>query len=772
MSHLVRARIVLAALALPAISLLTAAPAANAAGPLTLTSRVDAAVTVLQGDDRVALGDFNGDGIDDHAIGNGGSVVVYFGARGAADGGGTLTLTGAGSAVAEAGDPDGDGIDDLLIHGGAGATRTQLVYGATSNPSTLNVAAGGPRVTTIVTGSWGAGSPHSVGIGDFDGDGRDDMIVSSKSGTGLANGTSSASIVAGGPRAATINAVGAGPRVSVILGFRKCTTNFLFSAPYIVTKCRAPDPDVVPIGDFNGDGKADLYVNPKEGPTQAIILGRSGTGGTIASMAPGAGSVNLSAVAGNAGLAGFWGSVHALGDVDGDRFADFGLPVNNALGGGSAIVRGRANLPAALPASEPVLRIADGTLISTAGDQTGDGRTDLLLQRGTGAAVASLPAGATSFTRANQTDVVGNFPTPYGPWRAPATVGDLDGDGALDALLFDGQFTVRLTHTGPPVKPRVTVSTLITTATPSGPTPSIPQTLTLTCNGVAQTQTGRSWNTFEFGADGSISSGERCTFATTQTLPTGPEWEGCTWTTKTTFRGAPIEPNATFTIGTDPNVFDHRILCAKQPDTGSAGAFPVDFQGWQSTGGAYSNGDSILSVNSGPLGNAAYIWPTPVNLNGKAIDFTLSMSGGTGAAEGLTLAFLDNEGGVPSGGYGRTGESGQLGFGGRSGTALAFDVFKQPEDAQPNTVSWVDGVDGSSLRKVYSKDAGLRLRGTAIAVRVVIKDGKLTATLNGKFVHSVARTLPNSVFLAFTGTTAPTVWQRQGITGIKITDAP
>lgn len=191
----------------------------------------------------------------------------------------------------------------------------------------------------------------------------------------------------------------------------------------------------------------------------------------------------------------------------------------------------------------------------------------------------------------------------------------------------------------------------------------------------------------------------------------------------------------------------------------------VQHSGGASTGSAGTN----LALTTGANKTASSVAPKPLNPNGKRFSFQLSMQGGNGAAEGVTFAFLDDLGGRPSGLLGTGG--GHLGFGGLIGKAIAFDAAKQPEDAQANTVSLVDGVQGSALRKVASKDAGLRLRGAAVSVMVDVEDGKITVTLNNSRVHTYAATLPNSVFPAFTASTSGT-WQHQAIYAYSVHELP
>jgi hypothetical protein len=135
----------------------------------------------------VGLGDFNGDGIDDVAVGarlavtagpHAGKVYVYFGSE-STDAIADLQILGLaasenfGGALASAGDVNNDGHPDLIV----GATGEGVSDGK------AYVYFGGPGadgVADLVLSSPEAGAVfgHAVaGVGDLNGDGFDDMVV-------------------------------------------------------------------------------------------------------------------------------------------------------------------------------------------------------------------------------------------------------------------------------------------------------------------------------------------------------------------------------------------------------------------------------------------------------------------------------------------------------------------------------------------------------------------------------------------------------------------
>lgn len=154
------------------------------------------------------LGDINGDGIDDVAVGSAGSGAhVVFGRRSgfdpslslaALDGSDGFQLTDRdlgrlGGSVAGAGDVNGDGIDDLIAGNpgaGDGAGAAVVLFGRSTgfaaNLFLEDLAASDgfriegttPRVGTILDGRNGDSAGYSVaGAGDVNGDGFADVIV-------------------------------------------------------------------------------------------------------------------------------------------------------------------------------------------------------------------------------------------------------------------------------------------------------------------------------------------------------------------------------------------------------------------------------------------------------------------------------------------------------------------------------------------------------------------------------------------------------------------
>ncbi len=346
--------------------------------PLNFTNASGSPIKVGTSATAVAIGDFNGDGIADVAVTNGSnnnvSILLGDGSGGFAPAPESPVATGAGPTAVATGDFNGDGIADLAVTN-SGTANVSILLGDGSGgfaPAPGSPLAGGPFPVAVATGDFngdgiadlavansgnviillgdGSGgftpsagspvaqgsSPSGVAIGDFNGDGIADLAVSSaSSSTGvsilLGDGSGGFAPAPGSPVAAgsapagvaTGDFNGDGIADLAVANSSSNNVSILFGdgsggfAPAPGSPVAAGSrPQGVAIGDFNGDGIADLAVPNETSNNVSILLG-DGSGG----FAPAPGSP---VAVGNSpnGV--------AVGDFNGDGIADLVVPNRTA----------------------------------------------------------------------------------------------------------------------------------------------------------------------------------------------------------------------------------------------------------------------------------------------------------------------------------------------------------------------------------------------------------------------------------------------------------
>jgi hypothetical protein len=333
---------------------------------------------VQAGPRKVVLWDFNGDGKLDMAAAGApgqtapGGVSILLG-----NGDGTFQpavtyLSGAGTRDVAVGDFNGDGNADLVVAALGDGFHT---------PEGVNILLGNgdgtfqPPVSIPMPGG-----PFSVAVGDFNGDGKADIVATAE------NGPSEG--------------------VNVLLGNGDGTFQ---TAVYYPTGW---GPECVVIADFNSDGIPDLAVVNASSDNISVLLGNGdGTFQPANSFAtlPSGGSP-------------FWA---ASGDFNADGKPDLAVVVGNSveifLGNGDGTFAASGAYGAGTnPASV------------TVADINGDGNQDLTVVSEYGNVTALLGTGNGTF-QPGQTLAVGSF-------LSSVAVGDFNSDGTADLVVADGFF--------------------------------------------------------------------------------------------------------------------------------------------------------------------------------------------------------------------------------------------------------------------------------------------------------------------------------------------
>ncbi|MEZ5845078.1 MAG: Ig-like domain-containing protein [Hyphomicrobiaceae bacterium] len=348
-------------------------------------------------------GDINNDGFDDIVVGasrragdensdDGYAYVIYGAANFAATvdlatldvGSGRVLTAGPnfvgaeqfGYAVAGIGDFTGDGIDDLAV--GAPTDRTN---GSNGTNGRVWVFAEGGENSRSFEGTLNASIGSGVaGAGDFNGDGTPDIVIGAWTDSGFASQSGAAYVVYGGGAAqGELDELGASAGMII----------------YSTTPSQRLGQSVASAGDVNGDGLGDVIIGALNGDSAYIVFGR----------ADGIASIDIASLDGTNGFRltdtapsiDFFGTaVGGGGDFNGDGYDDIviGARVDDSgstNGGQVMVVFGGQDFGASLDTSEIDGRngilingdiagqIQMGTSVAFGGDVNGDGFDDIVI---------------------------------------------------------------------------------------------------------------------------------------------------------------------------------------------------------------------------------------------------------------------------------------------------------------------------------------------------------------------------------------------------------
>jgi hypothetical protein len=210
----------------------------DSVGNLIGTSRVQP-FKGFTGEIRVATADFNGDGIPDVAVGAGPgggprvTIIDGFTLR-ALDNFFAFESSFTGGVYVGAGDINNDGIPELIVGAGEGGGPRVQAYNFTTGVRIFDQFAYEPSSRTGV----------HVAVGDFNGDGTNDIFI----GAGA----------------------GGGPRVRVLSG--KSLPNQQVLADFFAFDSSERNGVNISAGDYDADGKADIVVGTGNGSQPRVIV--------------------------------------------------------------------------------------------------------------------------------------------------------------------------------------------------------------------------------------------------------------------------------------------------------------------------------------------------------------------------------------------------------------------------------------------------------------------------------------------------------------------
>ena len=479
------------------------------------------------------IGDIDGDGKPDMAVTNWTSNTISVFRNTSTSGtiaAGSFTskvdfATGTNPYHIAIGDIDGDGKPDLVVTNYGDSTIS--VYRNTSTSGSITTGSFAAKVN-FTTGT----NPNYVAIGDIDGDGKPDLAVTNETDNTISvfRNTGTPGYITSGSLAARVN----------------FTTG---TAPYKVV-----------IGDIDGDGIPDLTVANYTDNTLSIFRNTSTSG-----------SITTSSLAAKVDFTTGTGPVDiVIGDIDGDGKPD--LASSNYAGNTVSVFRNTSSsgsITSGSFAAKVDFTTGTGPNAVAIGDINGDGKPDLAASNYTSSTVSLFrntgsSGSITTNSLANKID----FTTGSGPWDVK--IGDIDGDGKPDLSVVNSDintFTVFRNTMATPLPP--TISSFTPTSGPIG------TAVTITGTNFSTTAAN---NIVWFGAVQATATASTATQLTV-TVPTGATYQPITVTVNglTAYTSAPFSVTFPSTRIIDATAFATKVDFTT--GTGPYGAAVGDIDG-------------------------------------------------------------------------------------------------------------------------------------------------------------------------------------------------
>lgn len=294
-------------------------------------------------------------------------------------------------------DLDGDGKPDLAMTDLR--NHTVSVFQNISVSGSLTAGSFGPKVTFAA-----GGAPTGIAVGDLDGDGKPDIVVTN----------------------ATDNTLSVFRNTSSVGSINSGSFTAGFTLPTLA------DPELVSIGDLDGDGKADLIVSGYNSNGLSVFRNVSVRGSLLASSF----AARVDLVTDNV-------SSLAVGDLDGDGKPD--LVATNYQSKKISVWQNRATAGSISTSSfaPPVSFVTAGKPVSVAiGDLDEDGKPDLVVASSSDTVLVFRNTSAIGSINSGSFAASVSFITANTPHNI--VISDLDGDGKPDLAIVSTGSTVSI----------------------------------------------------------------------------------------------------------------------------------------------------------------------------------------------------------------------------------------------------------------------------------------------------------------------------------------